>query len=339
MRVFSIAKGFHYLSKRDWPELTEKERNKLRAVLLLKQTKQPLMVCELFGISKATLYRWHDSVDLKDLSTLKEKSRRPKRVRKPCWTHKQVLAVRDLRIQYPRWGKDKLALLLLSQGINLSVSTVGRILFYLKRRGELRESPRRTISVKRKTVRLYAVRKPKDYSAVHPGDLVQLDTLDVRPAAGVVLKQFTARDVVSKWDVIEVHRRATSISAKLFIETLQRRMPFSIRAIQVDGGSEFYAEFEQACKELSIKLYVLPPKSPKLNGAVERANRTHTEEFYEITNCSWNVTELNPQLIRWEYIYNCIRPHYALHHKTPLQFLRDRDIMVDIKPLYQSHMY
>ncbi len=338
MRVFSIAKGFHYLSKRDWPELTEKELNKLRAVLLLRQTKQPLMVCQLFGVSKATLYRWHDSIDLKDPSTLKDKSRRPKRVRKPCWTHKQVLAIRDLRTRYPRWGKDKLALLLLPQGINLSVSTVGRILSYLKRRGELRESPRRTISVKRKAVRPYAVRKPKDYSAVHPGDLVQLDTLDVRPIPGVVLKQFTARDIVSKWDVIEVHRRATSISAKLFIETLQRRMPFPSRAIQVDGGAEFYAEFEQACKELNIKLYVLPPKSPKLNGAVERANRTHTEEFYEVTNCSWNVTELNPQLIRWEYIYNCIRPHYALHHKTPLQFLRDRDIMVDIKPLYQSHM-
>jgi transposase len=257
MRVFSIAKGLHYLSKRNWPELTDKERNKLRAVLLLRQTKQPVMVCQLFGISKATLYRWNSSIDLKDPSTFKEKSRRPKRVRKPCWTHKQVLAVRDLRTLYPRWGKDKLALLLESQGINLSASTGGRILSYLKRRGELRESPRRTISVKRKVLRPYAVRKPKDYSAIHPGDLVQLDTLDVRPAPGIVLKQFTARDVVSKWDVIEVHHRATSISAKIFIETLKRRMPFQIRAIQVDGGSEFYAEFEQACKELNIKLYVL----------------------------------------------------------------------------------
>lgn len=27
-----------------------------------------------------------------------------------------------------------------------------------------------------------------------------------------------------------------------------------------------------------------PPRSPKLHGAVERANRTHTEEFYEVTD-------------------------------------------------------
>ena len=31
----------------------------------------------------------------------------------------------------------------------------------------------------------------------------------------------------------------------------------------------------------SIKLFVLPPGNPKLNGHVERANRTHTEEFYQ----------------------------------------------------------
>ena len=43
------------------------------------------------------------------------------------------------------------------------------------------------------------------------------------------------------------------------------------KAIQVDGGSEFYAGFEDACREKSIKLYFLPPKSSRLNGHVERA--------------------------------------------------------------------
>ena len=82
-----------------------------------------------------------------------------------------------------------------------------------------------------------------------PGDLVQLDTLDLRPAPGVVLKQFTARDMISRWDVIEVHRRATSTAATLFLDTLQRRLPFPLRALQVDGGSEFAALFEQACRD------------------------------------------------------------------------------------------
>ncbi|MGE5443792.1 MAG: hypothetical protein ACM3SR_04225, partial [Ignavibacteriales bacterium] len=103
-----------------------------------------------------------------------------------------------------------------------------------------------------------------------------VDTLDIRPTAGVILKQFTARDVISKWDVMEARGRATSRTATEFLDTVQRNMPFNIRAIQVDGGSEFYSEFEEECQRTGIKLFVLPPKSPKLNGCVERAQRTHT---------------------------------------------------------------
>jgi hypothetical protein len=63
--------------------------------------------------------------------------------------------------------------------------------------------------------------------------------MDIRPLPGVVLKQFTARDVVSRWDILEAHTRATSRTASGFIDRLIARMPFSVRAIQVDGGSEF----------------------------------------------------------------------------------------------------
>ena len=102
--------------------------------------------------------------------------------------------------------------------------------------------------------------------------------LDLRPAPGVILKQFTARDMISRWDV-EVHHRATSSAATLFLDTLRRRLPFPLRALQVDGGSEFFAPFETAYQQRGLRLFVLPPRSPKLNGQVERANRTHTEEF------------------------------------------------------------
>jgi hypothetical protein len=51
-----------------------------------------------------------------------------------------------------------------------------------------------------------------------------------------------------------------------------------VRAIQVDGGSEF----EAAYQDRSIRLFVLAPHSLKLNGCVERAHRTHAEEFYQV---------------------------------------------------------
>ena len=84
---------------------------------------------------------------------------------------------------------------------------------------------------RRLRLRPYAVRKPPSYRVRQPGDLVEVDTLDLRPLPGVVLKQFTARDVLSRWDVVEAHRRATATTAAGFLDTLQHRMPFPIRAL------------------------------------------------------------------------------------------------------------
>jgi len=69
---------------------------------------------------------------------------------------------------------------------------------------------------------------------------------------------------------------------------------------------------------------VLPPRSSKLNGAVERAHRTHTEEFYEVTESSFDLPQLREELLEWEQVYNTIRPHQALGYVTPLKFLQQR---------------
>jgi len=98
-------------------------------------------------------------------------------------------------------------------------------------------------------------------------------------------------------------------------------MPFRVKAIQVDGRAEFEAIFEEECQRRDIKMFVLPPRSPKLNGAVERAHRTHTEEFYEVTESSFELAELREELLEWEQVYNTVRPHQALGYMTPLKFL------------------
>jgi putative transposase len=150
---------------------------------------------------------------------------------------------------------------------------------------------------------------------------VEVDTKELRLRSGVILKRFSARDVVSRWDVVEVHGRATSLAAARFLDTLLDRLPFPLGALQVDGGSEFAAEFEQACQQKEIPLFVLPPKSPKLNAHVERSHRTHNEEFYQVQADSVEVARLNQQLRRWEHNYNHIRPHQSLAYLTPLEFL------------------
>ncbi len=278
--------------------------------------------CRHFSISPDTFYRWLRRHDGQDLTRLEDRSRRPRRLRKPTWGPRLAEEVLRLREQFPRWGKDKLVILLRREGWRVSTSMVGRIIKSLKARGVLREPPRQAISAKkRRWLRPYAVRKPKEYQARIPGDLVELDTLDVRPLPGIVLKHFTARDVVSRWDVLQAHRRATSTAAAAFLDQIEKRMPFPVRALQVDGGSEFAAAFERACQERNIRLFVLPPRSPKLNGSVERAQRTHTEEFYELYQGTFQLVPLNRALQKWEATYNQLRPHQALGYLTPSEFL------------------
>ena len=324
MKVISgVVPGASRLAKLQG-ELSKRARQRLKWFDYYNSHGQNArLTCRYFGISPQTFYCWKKRYDPKRLESLEDRSCRPKRVRRPTYSVELVIAIQKLRESYPRWGKDKLVVLLRRDSFDCSTSTVGRIITRLKERGVLKEPVRNTVSAHRRGLkRPYGIRKPKDYQVNQPGDLIQLDTLDLRPLPGVTLKHFTARDIISRWDVVSVYHRATAATARNFLEQLEARMPFSIGAIQVDGGAEFEAEFEQELKQRGIRLFILPPRSPELNGYVERAHRTHTEEFYEVTESSFELAELRDKLRRWEEIYNRVRPHQALDYLTPLEFLK-----------------
>jgi len=306
--------------------LSRADQNRLQWMLFYYfNGRSVARTCRHFGISRQTFYRWKRRFNRHDITTLEDRSHRPHKVRTPTWTAELAERVLALRKQYPIWGKDKLVVLLRKQKLVVSTSMVGRILRYLKRRGILLEPPRPAVLLRQRRKlrkRPWAVRKPKYWRIREPGDLVEIDTKEIRMRHGVVLKHFSARDVVSRWDVIAVHRRATSLAAARFLDVLLDRLPFPVKALQVDGGSEFAAEFELACQQKQLPLFVLPPKSPKLNGHVERSHRTHNEEFYEVHADTDQLPVLNRQLRHWENVYNRVRPHQALAYLTPLEFLR-----------------
>jgi putative transposase len=324
MRIrYAIAKGTYQLGKLEF-NLSKEAKLRLTWFEYYRQHRNNArLTCRHFGISPQTFYRWLRRYDPQHPRTLESRSHRPKQVRQPTYSTTQVEAVRQMREKYPRWGKDKIKVLLNKQGLQVSASTIGRILGYLKAHGRLVEPLSNPISArKRSRKRPYAVRKPAEYQAKLPGDMVEVDTLDVRPLPGVILKHFTAYDVVSKWNVVEIYRQATATAATRFLDEMTKRMPNPVRAIQVDGGSEFKSVFEEACQARGIKLFVLPPRSPKLNGAVERANRTHTEEFYEVTDSDFELADLRPKLLEWEKICNTYRPNQALGYLTPWEHLQ-----------------
>ena len=285
--------------------------------------KRVSLTARHFGLSRSTVYDWLGRHKSSGIRGLENRSRRPRNVRQPTWSKDLEQAVVALREAHPRWGKDKLVVLLRGEGREVSVSMVGRILTRLKREGRLPLATLRDPWMSRRAQnRPYAVRKPKDYLATKPGDLVQIDSADVRlDSSSSWFKHFSARDVVSRWDVLGVYGRATAITARDFLDDVIERMPYPIRAIQVDGGSEFKAEFEEACREKGLRLFVLPPRSPKLNGCVERAQRTHKEEFYQMLDPPGSLRELRRLLLAQERCYNTVRPHQALGQLTPQQWL------------------
>ena len=323
MRIFTAtAPGAERLAK--VPELSKEARRRLKWMDYYEACgKNAALTCRHFDISRQTFYRWKGRYDRWRVKSLEGRSHCPKHLRRPTWTAELAQAVLRVREANPRWGKDKLVVLLRREGWQVSTSMVGRILKALKERGVLRETPGNGISARKKhRPRPYAVRKPKGYEVKAPGDLVQVDTLDVRPLPGVDYKHFTARDVVSRWDVLGISSRATAVTARAFLDSVQARMPFPLKAVQVDGGSEFQDVFEEACQERGLHLFVLPPRSPKLNGSVERAQRTHTEEFYEIYDGDFEIAPLSRALLGWEHVYNTVRPHQALGYLTPAEYVQ-----------------
>lgn len=341
MRQIYLQKQFYQLIKHPPVQINEQAKNRLRLLsawsTMRKQGATAEAAASVIGVSRATLYRWQERLERSGAKGLEEKSHRPKHVRQRCWGIDAIELIKDLRELYPCWGKEKLAILAAREGIKLSVSTTGRILHYLKQRGLLATpAHKKWFYSKKRPKRPYATRKPKDYEVLIPGDLVQVDTLDIHPFPKVHLKHFTARDMVSRWDVLEVYPNATSSNAKRFLSTLIARMPFPVRAIQVDGGSEFMKEFEKACADLKLRLFVLPPHSPKLNGRVERAHRTHLDEFYAVYDLDYFPPVLNRVLQEWERIYNRVRPHRSLDNLSPAEYIQTYHPTIS-PPL--SHMY
>ncbi len=281
------------------------------------------LTCRHFNISAQTFYRWKNRFDPEDLTTLEAESRRPLHVRKPLTPAPIQDRILELRNKYPRWGKDKLVVLLRRDGIRVSTSTVGRVMKRLKARGVLVEpiNVRQAKEARKRRRRpRYAIRKPEGYPVNAPGDLIQVDTLQIHLQGCGRRWQFSSRDLITRIDVSRAYRNASSFAAALFLEYMERKFPFAIRAIQIDGGSEFKQHFEEACRAHGIRLFIIPPRSPKLQGYVESANKTHRVEFYEVEDIALSMEEHNRQLEAWDTIYNTIRPHQSLAYQTPAEY-------------------
>jgi transposase InsO family protein len=272
------------------------------------------------GVPRATLYRWQRRAELH--------SRRPRRVRAKSWTPALVEAVEALRLDHPMWGRAKLGPLVRREGFALSDATIGRIIAHLIQRGVVERVPilrRRKSAGARQWRRKHALRLPKGTKATIPGELVQIDTLSINVRPDKAIKQITAYDPVARFTAAKAFSTASAGCAATFLDKVLKVFPFAIKGIQVDGGSEFMAEFEQACDDKGLALFVLPLKRPDLNGAVERAQGSWRYEFYACQDLPHRLDRLNEHIDAFAHLYNHYRPHGALGGSTPRSISTARD--------------
>ena len=285
-------------------------RQAMRDGLIAKQAAQAV------NVPLSTLYRWERRPELL--------SRRPHRLRRPPERLEVRERIRRIRRDFPAWGRGKITAILRREGHNISAATVGRLIRDMVAHGRMAPVSAFTQGSRRqrRTHRPHAVRIRGPLMARRPGQAVQVDTLTATLCPGRAVKHFTAVDRRSRWGSAMAATSATASSTARFLDKLIATAPFRIEAVQVDGGSEFMAEFETACRERGIMLAVLPPKSPKMNGRVERMQATWRNEFQNVKGiAATRLSELNPMIDRQLEIYNDYRPHDALDGMTPNEYL------------------
>ena len=278
---------------------------------------------EFVGISRSSYYRYKRV--LTDLAPgIAPPSQAPKRRNKSQWGEAEKQLVLEVRRGNKTYGKQKIgAILRRDKKQTISDSSVGRILGFLPPKGLITRSRSAPQKRRRNFSKGHAKGwQYKDYTDIEIGERVQIDHMTATKN-GVTCKHFQAWERRSKHIHAQVYSNATARSARRFLEELVEIAPYKILSSQVDGGSEFIAEFETACEQMKIPLIVLPPARPKYNGGVERGNRTCREEFYYRRDLSADsIGDIRFELTKAVEKYNTFTPHHALKGKTPMEDLR-----------------
>ena len=104
------------------------------------------------------------------------------------------------------------------------------------------------------------------------------------------------------------------------------RLPFRVEVIQTDNGAEFQSQFHYHLLDKGVSHAYIKPRTPRLNGKVERSHRIDSEEFYRLLEGEVidGARLFETRLQEWEDYYNYHRPHGALGGQTPYERLRQK---------------
>lgn len=288
-------------------KLDQKQKIRESWIRVYEQTGSISKAARKCGIARSTLQRWLKRLPEEGLN---DRSRRPKKLARQILDDETVNLILEIRDTY-NVGKIRIcSQLLQDHQIKISPSTIGRVLKNYDRK--LLKKYRKSLPFKR-------------YSKDIPGERVQMDVCKI--STGIY--QYTAVDDCSRFRVMHTYSRRTAKNSIDFLERCVEQMPFPIQRIQTDRGKEFFAAcFQEEMRRYCIKFRPIKPRSPHLNGKVERSHQTDLQEFYAKANLK--DPELNDRLEEWQFFYNWYRPHSSLGGKTPMHIINEKSAITPL---------
>jgi len=161
-------------------------------------------------------------------------------------------------------------------------------------------------------------RRPKQmllFERDQPGDSVQVDVKFVRVNRQRYF-QYTALDDCTRFRVLRLYRQLNQHSSLAFLREFRDAMPFPIRKVQSDNGTEFPLAFALTVQAAGMRHRYIAPRRPQQNGKVERSHRIDDEEFWQ-RHTFGSFDDASVGLEAWERRYNYERFSMALRGQTP----------------------
>lgn len=274
-----------------------------------------------YDVKKSTLFDWRKRFEKsgKKLSALIPKSTRPGRTRVMAVDSRLMGFIKSMRETYGPVSKYKLKPFLDEYARSLGVAGYGldKIAKIVKRNHYFFETRSKT---KRWLKPLYPrlKRTPKQ---ILPG-YIEMDSITVY-VNGEKYYFITAIDVVTRLAWCKLTTSLSSRTARLALEEFVAQCPYQIREIQTDNGKEFLAEFDQYLRQEGVVHQFIYPRSPRINGVVERFNRTIQDEFLNRNDeLFYDLNLFGQKLTDYLAWYNLRRPHHSLGLKSPMDYLK-----------------
>lgn len=286
-----------------------------------KYGPQPTM--DAFNIKKSCLYNWINVYEKsrKNYLSLIPKSTRPKRTRRMLTDVRLIEFIRVMRETYGNVGKDMIKPFLdeyaKDLGIkSLGLTTIGKL---IKRRRFFFEPKLRTRR-KNKYAKLRTRKHPK---VTEPG-YIQMDCVTVYVNQQKHLFMCVI-DIYTKFALVVKVKTLSSLNAREVFKEFMKVTPTKIHTIQTDNGSEFLDKFHKYLDEIHLKHVFIYPHSPKINGVVERFNRTIQEEFINRNDeIYYDEDAFKVKLTKYLEWYNFKRPHSSLNYMSPINFIKSQ---------------